>query len=134
LGAGGGGSEEIPLAHAALERALNGVERPVFYKGEQVGSYRRYDESLTRALLRSQTMGGNPMFGRLAGMAERHARDFESLLARLAEGKAVETGALTPEDPAEFDRFKRDSARENFCPSALSDDELMEQLQENGWE
>jgi hypothetical protein len=134
LGAGGGGSEEIPLAHAALERALNGVERPVFYKGEQVGSYRRYDESLTRALLRSQTMGGNPMFGRLAGMAERHARDFESLLARLAEGKAVETGALTPEDPAEFDRFKRDSARENFCPSALSDDELMEQLQEIGWE
>lgn len=121
------------LAHAALERALNGVERPVFYKGEQVGSYRRYDESLTRTLLRSQTMGGNPMFGRLAGMAERHARDFESLLAQLAEGKAVETGALTPEDPAEFDHFKRDSARENFCPSGMSEDELIEVLQENGW-
>lgn len=122
------------LAHAALERALNGVERPVFYKGEQVGSYRRFDEGLTRTLLRSQTMGGNPMFGRLAPMAERHARDFESLLARLAGGEAVETGALTPADPAEFDGLKRDSARENFCPSALSDEELMQTLQDNGWE
>lgn len=122
------------LAHAALERALNGVERPVFYKGEQVGSYRRFDEGLTRTLLRSQTMGGNPMFGRLAPMAERHARDFESLLARMAGGEAVETGALTPADPAEFDGLARDCAREYFRPSGLSDEELMQTLQDNGWE
>lgn len=121
------------LAHAALERALNGVERPVFYRGEQVGSYRRYDESLTRMLLRSQTMGGNPMFGRMAGMAERHARDFESLLARLGEGEAVETGALTPADPAEFDHFMPDAARANSDPSGLSEAEIIKALQENGW-
>ncbi|WP_086607197.1 hypothetical protein [Erythrobacter donghaensis] len=120
------------LAHAALERALNGVERPVFYKGEQVGSYRRYDESLTRALLRSSTMGGNPVFGRLKPMAERHARDFESLLAKIASGATVATGALTPEDPDEFGHSE-DFARENFCPSGWSDDELMRTLQENGW-
>lgn len=120
------------LAHAALERALNGVERPVFYKGEQVGSYRRFDESLTRTLLRSKTLGGNPVFGRLKPMAERHARDFESLLAKIASGAAVETGALTPEDPDEFGHSD-DFARENFCPSGWSDDELMQALQDNGW-
>lgn len=120
------------LAHAALERALNGVERPVFYKGEQVGSYRRYDESLTLALLRSGTMGGNPVFGRLKPMAERHARDFESLLAKIASGAAVETGALTPEDPDEFGH-SGDCAREDFCPSGWSDDEIMQTLEENGW-
>jgi hypothetical protein len=44
---------------AALDRALNGVEVPVFFKGEQVGSYQRYDERLTLALLRTSTMRGN---------------------------------------------------------------------------
>lgn len=39
------------LAEAALERALNGVEVPHFYKGELVGTSRRYDERLTVALL-----------------------------------------------------------------------------------
>ena len=63
------------LAHTALERALNGVEVPVFFQGEQVGSYRRFDERLTVALLSRFTMGGNPTFGRLGSMAERHARD-----------------------------------------------------------
>lgn len=122
------------LAHAALERALNGVERPVFYKGEQIGSDRRHDESLTRALLRSQTMGGNPMFGRMAASAERNARDFESLLARIAGGEAVETGALVPDDPGEFDALKGRSERGTAGPSALSDEDLMQALQESGWE
>ena len=40
------------LADAALSRALNGVARPVFYKGEQVGERRYYDERLTMFILR----------------------------------------------------------------------------------
>lgn len=40
------------LEQAALSRALNGVPRPVFYKGEQVGEWREYDERLTMFLLR----------------------------------------------------------------------------------
>lgn len=40
------------LADAALSRALNGVARPVFYKGELVGERRYYDERLTMFLLR----------------------------------------------------------------------------------
>ena len=39
------------LEQAALSRALNGVPRPVFYKGEKVGEWRDYDERLTLFLL-----------------------------------------------------------------------------------
>lgn len=40
------------LTDAALGRALHGVARPVFYKGEQVGERLHYDERLTQFLLR----------------------------------------------------------------------------------
>jgi hypothetical protein len=36
----------------AWSRAINGVARPVFYQGEQIGEYRHYDERLTMFLLR----------------------------------------------------------------------------------
>ncbi len=39
------------LAEAAMERALNGVEVPHYYKGELVGTSRKFDERLTVALL-----------------------------------------------------------------------------------
>ncbi|GGO92199.1 hypothetical protein [Stakelama pacifica] len=40
------------LSDAAFSRALNGVVRPVFYQGEQIGERRYYDERLTMFLLR----------------------------------------------------------------------------------
>jgi hypothetical protein len=40
------------LEEAAMERVKNGVARPVFYQGEQVGEWRQYDERLTMFLLR----------------------------------------------------------------------------------
>ena len=39
------------LAEVALERALNGVEVPHYYRGELVGTSRKFDERLTVALL-----------------------------------------------------------------------------------
>jgi len=44
----------IPMAveGGAWERAVKGVPRPIFYRGEQVGEYRYYDERLTMFLLR----------------------------------------------------------------------------------
>jgi len=36
----------------AWERSIKGVARPIFYKGEQVGEYRHFDERLTMFLLR----------------------------------------------------------------------------------
>jgi hypothetical protein len=40
------------LAEAAFSRALHGVSRPVFYRGEQIGERRYYDERLAMFLLR----------------------------------------------------------------------------------
>lgn len=40
------------LADMALCRAMRGVPRPIFYKGEQVGEWRHFDERLTMFLLR----------------------------------------------------------------------------------
>ncbi|WP_435416941.1 hypothetical protein WAB17_08560 [Parerythrobacter aurantius] len=113
------------LAHAALERALNGVERPVFFQGEQIGSYRNYDERLTVALLDRMTVGGNPAFGRLGPGAERHARDFKALLGRIAAGEEVETGAPGPGEPGEIEQLRafRSAACATFRPWDEDDDE-----------
>lgn len=95
------------LAHAALERALNGVEIPVFHGGEQVGSYRRFDERLTIALLQWATPRGVPVIGRHALEAERHAGRFEALVAEVAaagdRGPAEDEG---PAPPSELSRFQ----------------------------
>lgn len=40
------------LEESASERARNGVARPIFHRGEQVGEWRHYDERLTMFLLR----------------------------------------------------------------------------------
>lgn len=45
------------LEQAALSRALHGVPRPVFHKGEQVGEWRDYDERLTMFLLKNRRPG-----------------------------------------------------------------------------
>lgn len=42
------------LGEQALSRALNGVTRPIFYQGEQVGERVHYDERLTMFLLRTR--------------------------------------------------------------------------------
>lgn len=124
------------LAHTALDRALNGTEMPVFFQGEQIGSYRKYDERLTVAMMRMMTHGGNPAMGRLGPSAEKHARDFEALLGKLESGEAVETGAATPDQPGELETLRRFVAGERTdegavsCPSALSDDELIAAIQE----
>jgi hypothetical protein len=65
----------------AHRRSRQGVARPIFYKGEQVGEYRHFDERLTMFLLRSYR-------------PERYGKALDRLLARReAEG---EEG---PEDP-----------------------------------
>ena len=42
------------VEQGAVERSVNGVPRPIFYKGEQVGEYRHFDERLTMFLLRGR--------------------------------------------------------------------------------
>jgi hypothetical protein len=42
------------IEEEAFLRSRRGVARPIFYKGEQVGEWRHYDERLTMFLLRSR--------------------------------------------------------------------------------
>jgi len=70
------------LADAAFARALNGVSRPVFRGGEQVGEYRHFDERLTMFLLRYR----DPVrFGKYkdAMIAKQHPEANGVLLARV---------------------------------------------------
>jgi len=116
------------LAHAALERALNGVEVPVFFQGEQVGSYRKFDERLTVALLHWSTQHGNvPLLGRHGPTAERHARAFEALVAKVEAGEEVEgIGETDPDASGELERLR------SLVSSQPSDAEIIATLQRVG--
>ena len=84
------------LSDAALARALHGVPVPHFWRGEQVGEHRRYDEALTRFILRYR----DPF--RYARALDRLAPDgddeaFAIRLARLLH--YVEAGVVDPPVP-----------------------------------
>ena len=76
--------EGVDLLEAELhKRAFEGVERPVYYKGEQVGTWRFYSDALAMFLLK-------------AHRPERYRST--------AGGGAVAPKALTPEEQAEAAR------------------------------
>jgi hypothetical protein len=65
------------VGDGAFSRALNGVEIPHFYKGELVGTHRRYDERLTMFILRTRD---RERFGRRLEAAEPlHTREGRAL-------------------------------------------------------
>lgn len=75
------------LGDTAFERAIEGVEEPVFWKGEQVGTRRRYNDRLLMFLLRAR----DPIdFAPLPDLRGFHRRvgppdtPFETLLGRIA--------------------------------------------------
>lgn len=50
---------------------------------------------------------GGSQAGRSVAAAERHARDFEALLAKVESGAAVvDTGALAPDAPGELETLQ----------------------------
>jgi hypothetical protein len=74
------------LGHAALDRALNGVERPHYYKGELVGTSRVFDERLTVALLAMRHgFLRDPLPGTHPGAAY-DTDDFRGLVDRVRHG------------------------------------------------
>lgn len=76
------------LAHAALDRALNGVEEPIFHEGEQVGTRTRFDEKLTMFLL------ANPgRVGRRPLHRELLLENWDDLLGFVAEFPANDEAA-----------------------------------------
>jgi len=77
------------LAEAALERALHGVEVPVYHKGEQVGSYRRFDERLTAFLLARRNSRGAQRLGRYTAAAEYWSERWDRMLDLVEHGPAL---------------------------------------------
>jgi hypothetical protein len=69
------------LEESAHRRGREGVVRPIFHKGEQVGEYRHYDERLTMFLLRSYR-------------PDRYGKALDRLLA-----SPEDDGEGGPEDP-----------------------------------
>jgi hypothetical protein len=91
------------LSDAAFSRALNGVSRPVFYQGEQIGERRHYDERLTMFLLRHR----DPLqYGawRDAMVFKRHPDGAAIQLSKLVDrarddAEAIEHGRPRPKHP-----------------------------------
>jgi hypothetical protein len=79
------------LSDAAFSRAIHGVPVPHYYKGEIVGEHRRYDESLTRFLLRYR----DPLRYAKSLDGEKYGGHDEFFAIRLAKlMNHVESGAL----------------------------------------
>jgi hypothetical protein len=101
------------LAHAVMDRALNGVEQPHYYHGELVGTTRKYDNRLAAWVLE------NPWkVGRLQIERECGAGDWEGLLDRVEadanrwrEDDGVPEAMMTEEEREELsDPFRRIAA------------------------
>ena len=90
------------LAEAAMDRALNGVEVPHFYKGELVGTSRRYDERLTVALLAMRERFRGPQRFSSHPAAAFDAEDFGPLLARVETGPETWHEEIRAEREAEY--------------------------------
>ena len=89
------------LGQAALERALNGVEVPVYFQGELVGSYRKYDERLTLALLGMRTGRDAPPLGRHFAEATESSARFEALVGEVEDrAREEQAQASAPARPA----------------------------------
>jgi hypothetical protein len=80
------------LAHAALDRAVNGVEVPHYCNGELVGTSRKFDERLTVAMLAMRNRYGAPLMGRYGAAAEWWSERWDAMLQR------VETGSIDWQD------------------------------------
>lgn len=113
------------LAHAALDRALNGVEVPHYHGGELVGTHRRYDERLTVALLAMRNQVGAPMLGRYGAAAEYWGDRWDALLERVETGStdwSDECAELGPAGVARLELPDAASEAERIIVRNLPDD------------
>ncbi|NVE95932.1 hypothetical protein [Altererythrobacter lutimaris] len=88
------------LAEVAMDRAMNGVEVPHFYRGELVGTSRKYDERLTLAMLKMRERFGPPRMPDWHCGARYERDDFAALVKRVETGPATwaEQAAVEYED------------------------------------
>jgi hypothetical protein len=84
------------LAHAVMDRALNGEEMPVYYHGELVGHYRKHDNRLAAWLLDNPWKVGRHQVAR-----EYVAGGWDALLERIEwDGLDWHEGETLPGGPA----------------------------------
>lgn len=77
------------LHQAALERALHGVEVPIYHKGERVGTRRHFDERLTTFLLARRNNVGAQRLGRYGAAAEFWSERWETMIEQIENGPVV---------------------------------------------
>ena len=100
------------LAHAVMDRALNGEEIPIFYHGEKVGTRRKYDNKLARWLLENPWKVGRKQIAR-----DFAAEDWDFLLDQVEFGTDYEF-APTPESEAELEALMSDEDRAQLADPA----------------
>ena len=101
------------LDHAVLDRAINGVAVPHYFKGEVVGEHRRYDERLALFLLRYR----RPLtYARHWDRQEHTDGHPEDVAERFGAGLHVVRADLTRD---ELDRARAQRRRETADTAAL---------------
>ena len=103
------------LHHAALERALHGVEVPVFHNGEQVGSRQHFDERLTTFLLSARNRSGAQQLSRYRAAADFYAERWDELLEHVEGENARWPRDLVDSTPADDDA-------EDLTPEEIAED------------
>lgn len=114
------------LHQAALERALFGVEVPIYHGGEQVGTRRHFDERLTTFLLARRNAAGAQRLSRYGAAAEFWSERWDQLLERVAEGP------VAWEDEGESQRSDEKKVDDVLFRHALDEGEQRRRFGGNG--
>lgn len=120
------------LAHAALERALFGVEVPVWHKGEQVGVRRHFDERLTCFLLSARNRAGAQQLGRYRAAADFWSERWDRLLWQVENG-GVEWPGENPVDECEAERLSNVYTAPDPLPAEIRVERRVATARPGGW-
>ncbi|HKN87996.1 MAG TPA: hypothetical protein VJV04_14135 [Nitrospiraceae bacterium] len=83
---------------AARERVIKGVARPVFYKGEQVGEYRHFDERLTIYMLHTRTRRPAHLLNPLPPLPSLDEEPYEDDPADILDAEIEELAERAPDE------------------------------------
>lgn len=109
------------LHQVALERALHGVEVPVFHMGEQIATRRHFDERLTVYLLSARNRHGAQRLGRYTAASEFWSERWDRLLEQIEEGPATwqREGEETQADVDQRDMLESSKLERRHSPDPL---------------
>ncbi|WP_108810991.1 hypothetical protein [Sphingorhabdus sp. Alg231-15] len=95
------------VTHEAIDRAINGVAQPIFWKGEQIGEKRIFNENLTKFIMCNPSrIGRNPVAREFA------LTKWDSILDRVEHGPIDWKEEESEEDP-ECAAMARDYIKES---------------------